>query len=273
VAIVTSKGIAPGTVHSTPRAVTRALLSHLAQQPYTRDLLQRGASWDCACGSMAIIRELKAFDPPARSVVSSDVHPREGATIAKPLDFTKLTTPPDNLAHRPRFIVTNPPFSLATQFMDVGLRWTDGVPGAALALFLPLGALGGQKRATTVYSTAPPSQILILSERVDIFPDGYVPPAGKHQGGVIEYGWFLWYNDSYEGRLMTPAELAAHEVPPLAWVLPGVLGELDPEAVHEKKARATRNKQRAAALSRDRKNRGTVRADTSTPNQPETDHG
>ena len=270
-AIVTSRGIDPGTVHSTPRAVTRALLRHLAQQRYTHDLLQRGASWDCACGSMAIIRELKAFDPPARSVVSSDIFPREGATITKPLDFTKLTTPPDNLAHRPRFIVTNPPFSLATQFMDVGLRWIEGTPGAALALFLPLGALGGQKRATTVYDFAPPSQLLILSERVDIFPDGYVPAPGKHQGGVIEYGWFLWYNDSYEGRLMTPAELAANSVAPLAWVLPGVLDDLDPERAQETKARATRNRQRAAALSRGRKKRVILQVDTSGP--LENNHG
>ena len=56
--------------------------------------------------------------------------------------------------------------------MDIGLRWVDGVPGAALALFLPLGALGGQLRASTIYAQAAPSQLLILSERVDIFPDG-----------------------------------------------------------------------------------------------------
>jgi hypothetical protein len=272
-AIVTSRGKDPSVVHSTPRAVTRALLEHLHEQPYTTNLLQRGAAWDCACGSMAIVRELLAPPPPmlpARAVVSSDIHLRDGASIAKPLDFT-TTTPPDNLAHRPQFVVTNPPFSLATQFMEKGLNWISGVPYAAMALFLPVGALGGQLRAQTVYTHSAPSQILVLSERVDIFPDGYVPPPDdKHRGGVIEYAWFLWYNDPH-GDLLTYTEQAALDIPPFAWVQPGTLARLDPEAAQAKADRATANRKSAAARSQAKKKRATLPVEHTpalTPEEP-----
>jgi hypothetical protein len=272
-AIVTSKGLDPSTVHSTPRAVTRALLAHLRLgSSYTWDLLQRGAVWEPACGSMAIVRELELADPPPPRIISSDVYLREGATFRQPLDFLTQTDPPEDVAHRPRLIITNPPFSLATQFMDIGLRWIIGVPGAGLALFLPLGALGGQKRASTTYAQYPPTQILIMSERVDIFPDGYVPEPGKHRGGVIEYGWFLWYTDQTHGQLLTRSEQAEHGIEPLAWVKPGVLAELDPEAAQARKDRARRNKQHAAALSRSRRRRAIV-SEGAIPEQENEDGG
>lgn len=269
-AIVTSKGIDPSVVHSTPRAATRALLAHWRRQEHTRDLLARGAVWEPACGSMAIVRELEAADPPPPRVISSDVYPREGATFAKPLDFLAQTNPPADRINRPRLVITNPPFSLATQFMDIGLRWIDGVPGAALALFLPLGALGGQLRASAIYAQAAPSQLLILSERVDIFPDGYVPEPGKHRGGVIEYGWFLWYNDP-EGQLMDYQQQAAHGMNPMVWVMPGELAALDPETAQSRKDRSRRNKQGAAALSRAKKQRAILAADQTI--EQENEHG
>lgn len=201
---------------------------------------------------MALVDELRAV---TAKVVSSDVYPRQGMTFPRPVDFTKMQDPPDDLRLRPRVIITNPPFSLATAFMRVGLKWVGGVPGAMLALFLPIGALGGQARAKDIYADAPPTQILVFSERIDIFPDGYVPEPGEYRGGVIEYAWFIWLTDVTSGALLTQADSAAYGVPPLAWVPPGLVAELDPEAAEVKRERRTKNK-RAAAQAVSRRRRG-----------------
>lgn len=210
-AIVTSVGANTTAVHSTPPEAVAALVRALSDPP---DLIARfgGVLWEPAVGSGALLDALLAQLPaPPVRIIATDVEPRERATYG-PADFTQLRPPAGApTSARPRVIITNPPFRLATKFMSVGLSWLEGVPDSVLALFVPLGALAGQARAEQIYADRPPTMIVALANRMTIYPDG-VEPSSKSKGS-IEYCWLVWLNDA-SGAPMAPAEAAARGIRP-----------------------------------------------------------
>lgn len=83
-------------------------------------------------------------------------------------------------------VLTNPPFSLATEFIDRSFSHCDGV----IAYLLRLNFLGSQKRKQW-WQTRIPTHLYILSDR----------PSFKFTGqtDATEYAWFVWdkRNSSY----------------------------------------------------------------------------
>lgn len=82
-------------------------------------------------------------------------------------------------------VVTNPPFSLAREFVDT---YTTRV--AASAFLLRLNFLGSMSRATW-WAANPPAQVLVLSRRPSFTDDG--------KTDATEYAWFIWRGRTARG--------------------------------------------------------------------------
>lgn len=83
----------------------------------------------------------------------------------------------NTLACMPAAIVTNPPYSLARQFIET---WAPSVPWSAW--LLRLNFAGSQKRASWLMSHRP-SHILVLPKR---------PSFTGGRTDATEYAWFVW---------------------------------------------------------------------------------
>ena len=77
-------------------------------------------------------------------------------------------------------IITNPPFSLALEFLQKSLQEADTV-----VYLLRLNFLGSQKRKA-FWQANPPSHVLVLSKRPCFTGDG------RTDSIEIEYAWFCW---------------------------------------------------------------------------------
>lgn len=146
--------------YPTPAYVTEILLKHHRFE---------GRIWECACGDGRMSEVLEAH---GYHVVSTDLVDRGYAkrTPAN-IDFLMENTFFDN-------IVTNPPFSLAYEFMEQGLR----LAAKCLALLLPIRYLTGKKRAE-LYKRYPPTKIIVIPNKVDFIGNG---------NPVMEFAWFVW---------------------------------------------------------------------------------
>lgn len=146
--------------YPTPEYVTRALLKH-------HKFI--GTIWECACGDgrMAEVLEKAGY-----KIVPTDLIDRGYSKASKSsIDFLLENTRMEN-------IVTNPPFNLAYEFIEQGLRLST----KCLALFLPIRYLTGKKRAE-LYKEFPPTKIIVIPNKVDFL--GNANP-------VMEFAWFIW---------------------------------------------------------------------------------
>lgn len=146
--------------YPTPVYVTEALLKYHSFS---------GNIWECACGDGRMSEVLKKH---GYHVVSTDLIDR-GYYDRTPqaIDFLLENTKTEN-------IVTNPPFSLAYEFILQGLRLAD----KCLALLLPIRYLTGKSRAE-IYKKNPPTKIIVIPSKVDFM--GFGNP-------VMEFAWFIW---------------------------------------------------------------------------------
>lgn len=88
-------------------------------------------------------------------------------------------------------IVTNPPYELATEFVEKALSVVE--PGHKVAMFLRTLFLEGQKRYERIFKENPPKVIYVFSKRqvcskVDDFTEG----------SAVSYAWFVW-EKGYKG--------------------------------------------------------------------------
>lgn len=133
-----------------------------------------------------------------RSVFASDVHPYGFGGIA---DF--LGPPPDKGCD---WIITNPPFRLAAEFVRRGLARTDiGVAMLCRSVFLE-----GGERHRSLYAPHPPSDVLIFSERVPMLKGR----LEKSASSATSYAWFVWRKGAPHGT---------H----LHWIPPGTRKQLE----------------------------------------------
>lgn len=154
--------------YPTPEYMTEALLSNWKFD---------GTVWECACGDGRMSEVLKHY---RYRVVSTDLIDR-GYYDRTPaaVDFLLENTRMDN-------IVTNPPFSLAYEFMEQGLRLAD----KCLALLLPVRYLTGKSRAV-LYKKNPPRKIIVIPNKVDFIGNG---------NPVMEFAWFIWDKEDASGK-------------------------------------------------------------------------
>lgn len=138
--------------YPTPLSAFEPLIPHLPKDALI---------WEPACGDGRLIRWMRKANLQADG---TDIH--AGLQFDFLHDFT-----------RRECIVTNPPFSLAQEFVEHAIEFADEV-----FMLLRLNFLGSQKRRDW-WRECEPSALFVLSDRPDFTGDG---------GDSCEYAWFFW---------------------------------------------------------------------------------
>ncbi len=86
-------------------------------------------------------------------------------------------------------IVGNPPFILATEFVNKSLDLVKD--GAKVAMFLKLQFLEGKKRFEKLFEDNPPIRIYVPVKRYGCTKDGIFNEK-ENAGSAICYCWFIW---------------------------------------------------------------------------------
>lgn len=136
-----------------------------------------GLTWDPACGGGNIPSRIVSRGGLA---CGSDIIDRCGGMWGV-LDFLDDYI---EIQNRPKNIVTNPPFSLAVDFVQRGL---DLVGGKVIVL-QRLAWLEGKKRREFFLDTHL-THVWVHSSRQSM------PPGGSNiepKGGAVAYAWFVW---------------------------------------------------------------------------------
>lgn len=134
--------------------------------------------WEPACGDGAIAIWLQGS---GRNVMATDIADRGyGARH----DFLgEYMTP---LGAKARGIVTNPPFSLAREFVDRSFHYS-GIH--YVAMLLRLSFLESQTRKSW-FEANPPARVLVSSTRLPMMHrEGY---TGKKSTSTTAHAWFVW---------------------------------------------------------------------------------
>ncbi len=87
-------------------------------------------------------------------------------------------------------VITNPPYRHADAFIEKAL----GLASEQVAMLLPVGALGGQKRAARLWRVRPPALVLMVPQRMKVYG---LPSQFCHvwavwdpqHFGPTEFGW------------------------------------------------------------------------------------
>lgn len=157
--MTTKRGRSPRDFYPTPPEFTEVLLR--VWQPDCDQI------WEPAAGDGAMSDVLRSA---GYTVVESDI---ETGT-----DFLTAET-----ALAPA-IVTNPPFSLTTDFALQALRLSGKV-----ALLLGLHFLGGSARTDDLWLTHPPSRVVVIPERMK------VATADGIDNSQFNHMWVIWDED------------------------------------------------------------------------------
>lgn len=136
--------------------------------------------WECAVGGGHIAEVL---GKQGIHVFGSDIVDR-GYPNTKIIDFleTKYTWHGD--------IITNPPYSLAQEFLENAINAIE--EGNKVALFLKIQFLEGKKRKE-MFKKYPPKTIYVFSERQNPLRNGSpVDEKGKPWSSTMCFTWFVW---------------------------------------------------------------------------------
>ncbi len=170
-----SKERHPNDAYFTPADTVQDFLA-------VQDVLNPGMLiWEPACGAGNISKQLvmKGYD-----VYSTDLH-NYGYGITG-VDFLKTNKKVDA-------IITNPPFSVAEEFIVHALTQADTV-----IMFLRLSFLEGQNRARGLWKRHTPHRVYICGKRPTLVRADY---EGKQLAGFVAYAWFVWKKGSAESKL------------------------------------------------------------------------
>lgn len=168
----------------TPAWATRALVEHvIAGGGWRRDQIAGMTCWEPACGEGHMARPLAEY---FKAVLATDVanygFPGQLATC----DFTLLYDHPPSTKGQGRrdWIITNPPFRLASEFIDIGLK----IAKSGIAMLVRTAFLEGKERYYEVFSEHPPAMIAPFAERVPMFR-GRIDQEGS---SATSYCWMVW---------------------------------------------------------------------------------
>ena len=165
---------------------------HPTQPEFVHVLLQevdfRGGIWEPACGNGAMSKILEERFGAIR-VRSSDIYNHGYGLIG--VDFLAEMEPVDN-------IVTNPPFTLATEFVEKALS----LARHKVAMLIKINFAWGIDRYGRIFVVNPPNLVLVLPRRM----------RNMHTGGhySFDHAWFVW-----DQKEIGPTEMR--------WVDPGAL--------------------------------------------------
>jgi len=144
-----------------------------------KELLKRekfnGTIWECACGDGAIAK----FFP---NSIATDLRTDLGYGVGG-IDFLQTGRMVNN-------IITNPPYSLAQQFVEHSLD----VASDKVAMLLKLVFLESVSRKS-LFDKKMLKKVYVFRRRLKIYANGII---GKNSG-LIAYAWFIW-DKSYNGN-------------------------------------------------------------------------
>lgn len=149
------------------------------------------AIWECACGNGNLYRVL---DERGYKCIYSDIKDR--STADYPLkykgmlnkNFLKVYDFPKPWIYNVAVILTNPPYSLANDFIKHAL---DILPDNGLYIALMnITYLAGQKRYNEIYQFGTLREIYVFSKRVECWKNGEKPTDGC--GSIANYAWFVF---------------------------------------------------------------------------------
>lgn len=136
--------------------------------------------WECACGELHLSNVLENR---GYNVRSSDIIDRTKNGKIEVLDFLNCNEKWNG------DIITNPPYSLATEFAAKALDLIEG--GHKVALFLKLTFLESNKRKK-LFDKYPPKVIYVSSHRLQCAKNGDFNTYKNGTGTAIAYGWYIW---------------------------------------------------------------------------------
>lgn len=134
--------------------------------------------WECACGGGHISRELQAA---GYQVLSTDIVDRHFGFVR---DFLDSSLPPPANEFD---IVTNPPYSLAKEFVEQAMKITPD--GHKVAMFLKLQFLEGIARRS-LFRKYPPKIIYVSTKRLHCAKNGDFNKSNS--ASAVCYAWFVW---------------------------------------------------------------------------------
>ena len=176
----------------TPRWATRAL----AEKVLLPSELRTASCWEPTCGRGYMAATLAEYFAAVRS---SDIHPYGFGEV---LDF--LGERSERQEGEFDWIVTNPPFRLAEEFVRRALE----LASVGTAMLVRTNFIEGIGRYRRLFGETPPTIVAQFAERVPILR-GRVDPAASTATG---YCWLVWRRDSsHETRLAW--------IPPCRWDL------------------------------------------------------
>lgn len=167
----------------TPPWATRALIEHVIGDQWRSHL-----AWDPACNRGFMVRALEEY---FSSVAASDIFDYGFDFDVRDYLFGAYWTPTD-------WIITNPPFRLAEQFITVALNEVQ----VGFAMFVRTSFLEGIGRYQNLFSKNPPAIVAQFSERVvlhkGICRDPNVKYLDEDTGKMkkpstaTSYCWMVW---------------------------------------------------------------------------------
>ena len=174
----------------TPPWATRALCEHVIQWHIRRDDM---TAWEPACNRGYMVRPLREY---FCRVFATDIHDYGVAGFDGVLDF--LFAGQSNEFFRPDWIITNPPFRLAEEF----IARADEIAARGYAVLVRSAFLESVGRYENLFSKNPPSIIAQFSERV-IMHKGTIRDPNKNYldknsgkmkkpSTATSYCWLVW---------------------------------------------------------------------------------
>lgn len=151
----------------------------LEKEPFSENI------WECASGGDHIVKVLKEN---GHTVWATDIIDRTGHTEI--LDFLKSDVKYDG------DIITNPPYSLAQQFVEKAI---DSVTdGHKVAMYLRLQFLEGKKRQK-LFKQRNLKTVYVAAGRMGCGANGkFYDQEREWEGGSVAFAWFVW-EKGYEG--------------------------------------------------------------------------
>lgn len=164
----------------------RAIYDYYATDPKAMRLLMQKETfsptiWECACGEGHLSKELVRG---GYRVHSSDLVDRGYGSIC---DFLECNNPPDELGDE-FDIITNPPYSKASEFVYHGMKLLP--EGRKLILFLKLQFLEGKSRRK-MFELYPPKKIYVSSSRILCAKNGMFD-VKMDKSSAVAYAWYIW---------------------------------------------------------------------------------
>lgn len=160
--------------YPTPRCATMVLLEKVSFA---------GEIWEPACGDGAITSVLRER---GHSVVESDLRDDPSITGQRGVDFLTTQKQVPN-------IITNPPFTLASDFIEHALDCVTG----KVAMLLRMNFLGSEKRFH-LFKKTPLSKVIVISNRLPFFIGG----KWIETGAQFYHSWYVWDKENYQGQTL-----------------------------------------------------------------------